>query len=138
MWAAARAHLKEQDFLLEIQRSRVTALESAFDAELAALEQVEATDGLASSHRIRQLRRKRARLAKRASKLAQVEHSGNRHHTWSMGFRGTGLAALREGAEPQGLAGVGGFVEAVAAQGELDLALGALGLVPVPKALGST
>eukprot|EP01045_Picozoa_sp_COSAG04_P013449 COSAG04_NODE_954_length_9193_cov_9.021113_7_plen_516_part_00 len=36
---AVRAHLKEQDFLLEIQRSRVTALESAFDAELAALEQ---------------------------------------------------------------------------------------------------
>lgn len=34
-----RAHLKEQDFLLEIQRSRVTALESAFDSELAALEQ---------------------------------------------------------------------------------------------------
>jgi hypothetical protein len=36
---ALRAHLKEQDFLLEIQRTRVTALESAFDAELAALEQ---------------------------------------------------------------------------------------------------
>ena len=35
---ALRAHLKEQDFLLEIQRTRVTALESAFDAELAALE----------------------------------------------------------------------------------------------------
>ena len=36
---ALRAHLKEQDFLLEIQRSRVTSLESTFDAELAALEQ---------------------------------------------------------------------------------------------------
>ena len=36
---AVRAHLKEQDFLLEIQRNRVTALESAFDSELAALEQ---------------------------------------------------------------------------------------------------
>eukprot|EP01052_Picozoa_sp_SAG31_P061877 SAG31_NODE_20922_length_562_cov_0.848812_1_plen_160_part_01 len=35
---ALRAHLKEQDFLLEIQRTRVTALESAFDSELAALE----------------------------------------------------------------------------------------------------
>lgn len=88
-------------------------------AELEALEALEATDGLASSHRIRVLRRKRARLAKKALKVLAA------HPLWALGFRVTGLASLHKGESPLGLVGVGGFVEVAAVRGELDLELAA-------------
>ncbi len=92
--------------------------------ELAALEELEANDGLASTQRLNQLRRKRARLAKRAAR-AQAGHPEGVHHRWALGFRGTGLAVMRKDEEVHGLGGVGGFVEFAAAKGELDLELSA-------------
>ena len=93
-------------------------------SELAALEELEANDGLASTLRLNQLRRKRARLAKRATR-AQGGHHDGVHHRWALGFRGTGLAVMRKDKEAHGLGGVGGFVEFAAAKGELDLELSA-------------
>ena len=92
--------------------------------ELAALEELEANDGLASTQRLNQLRRKRARLARRAARAQGGHHEGV-HHRWALGFRGTGLAVLQKDAEAHGLGGVGGFVEFAAAKGELDLELSA-------------
>jgi hypothetical protein len=87
--------------------------------ELEALEQLERSDGLASTVRIRTLRRKRARLAKRAKIRSEVEHVG--HSRVAVGFLGTGLASLRKGEEPAGLLGLGGLVEFSVVHGELEL-----------------
>jgi len=91
-------------------------------AELEALEIVEANDGLASSHRIQVLRRKRARLAKKALKATDPAAA---HSQWALGFRATGLASLHKGESPIGVGGIGGFVEVAAVHGELELELAA-------------
>jgi hypothetical protein len=89
--------------------------------ELEALEQLERSDGLASNVRIRTLRRKRARLARRAKNRSSVEHVG--HSRVAVGFLATGLASLRKGEEPGGVLGFGGLVEFSVVHGELELEL---------------
>ena len=89
--------------------------------ELEALEQLERSDGLASNVRIRTLRRKRARLAKRAKIRSEVGQVG--HSRVGVGFLGTGLASLRKGEDPGGVFGFGGLVDFSVVQGELELGL---------------
>ena len=76
---ALRAHLKEQDFLLEIQRSRVTALESTFDAELAALEQEFNTERQLILHKHQAEKRELQELMEAMAKDFDEQEHNTRH-----------------------------------------------------------